>query len=409
MIGRRDFIAGLGSAAALPVLARAQNKPLPVIGFVNAGSADADPSARTVTAFRKGLSETGYVEGQNVTVEYHWLEGQYDRLPALMADLVRRRVAVIATPSNTAASIAAKAATATISIVFGVAVDPVKLGLVASLARPGGNATGVNWFTWEVIAKRLSLLHELVPKAVRVAVLVNSANVPAAETALRDVQNAAHAVGPVGLQIYPLNATTIGEIDAAFGVLARERPDALFVAPDSFFASRRVQIVTLAARERIPAAYPNRGFVASGGLMSYGTDVAGRFRQTGIYTGKILNGAKPADLPVVQPTKFEFVINLKTAKALGLTIPETCWPPPTRLSSRRAEKSETWKRPSSARPPRQGNSRCRCDRSMRRPRSVTERRPLNSWMDPALGKEEEQIIFNGNPPYHHHPPDRTLV
>jgi putative ABC transport system substrate-binding protein len=291
---------------------------MPVIGFVNAGSADA--SAGFVAAFRKGLGETGYVEGENVTVEYHWLEGQFDRLPALMAGLVRRRVAVIATPANTAGSIAAKAATATIPIVFSVADDPVKLGLVASLARPGGNATGVNSFSVEVGAKRLALLHDLVPKAVRVAVLFNPANVPAAEATLRDVPEAARALG---LQIQPLNASTSREIDAAFAALARERPDALFVASDTYFTSRRVQIATLAARERIAATYSSRDYVAAGGLMSYGTDSADRFRQTGVYTGKILNGVKPAELPVLQATKFEFVINLKTAKALGLTIPET--------------------------------------------------------------------------------------
>ena len=246
MIRRREFIAGLGSAAAWPVVARAQQPAMPVIGFVNAGSADA--SAGYVAAFRKGLGETGYVEGQNVTVEYRWLEGQYDRLPALMADLVRRRVAVIATPGSTPAAIAAKAATATIPIVFGVGDDPVKLGLVASLARPGGNVTGINFFAAEVVAKRLALLHELVPKAVRVAVLVNPANAPIAETTLRDVQEAARAIG---LQIHVLNASTSREIDAAFATLARERPDALFVAPDAFFTSRRVQIATLAARDRI--------------------------------------------------------------------------------------------------------------------------------------------------------------
>ena len=257
---RREFIAGLGGAAVWPLAAaRAQQPAMPVVGFLRAGSAVDDE--RTVAAFRRGLGETGYVEGQNVAVEYHWLEGQYDGLPALMADLVRRRVAAIFA-SFTPAAIAAKAATATVPIVFLVGDDPVKLGLVASLARPGGNATGINIFFGELVAKRLALLHELVPKAVRVAVLVNSANVPAAKIAWRDVQNAAHAVG---LQIYPVNATTIGEIDAAFGVLARERPDALFVAPDSFFASRRVQLVTMTARDRIPAAYPNRGFVLAGG------------------------------------------------------------------------------------------------------------------------------------------------
>jgi putative ABC transport system substrate-binding protein len=314
---RREFIAGLGSAAAWPLVARAQQPTVPVIGFVEAGSADAFAQGGYLAAFRQGLGETGYVEGQNVTVEYHWLEGQYDRLPALMTDLVRRRVAVITTPVNARIAIAAKAATATIPIVFGVGDDPVKLGLVASLARPGGNATGMNFFAVEVMAKRLGLLHELVPKAVRVAALVNPGN-PAAD--LRDVQEAARAIG---LQIHVLNATTIGEIDAVFATLARERPDALFVAPDALFLSRRVQIATLAARGRIAAAFAFRDHVVAGGLMSYGADNVARFRQMGVYTGKILNGTKPADLPVVQATKFELVINLKTAKALGLTIPET--------------------------------------------------------------------------------------
>jgi putative tryptophan/tyrosine transport system substrate-binding protein len=298
---------------------------MPVIGFVQSGSADA--SVGYVAAFRKGLGETGYVEGQNVMVEYHYLEGQFDRLPALMADLVRCRVAVIATLGNTAGSIAAKAAIATIPIVFGVNEDPVKLGLVASLARPGGNATGTNGFSLELVAKRLALLHELVPKAVRVAVLFNPANM-GTEPLLREVHGAARAIG---LQTQVLNASTSGEIDAAFAALARERPDALFVSPDAFFSfSARVQIATLAARGRIAAVYTNRDYVVAGGLMSYGTNTADRFRQAGVYTGKILNGAKPADLPVLQPTKFEFVINLKTAKALGLTSRRRCWPPPTR-------------------------------------------------------------------------------
>jgi putative ABC transport system substrate-binding protein len=314
---RRDFIAGLGSAAAWPLAARAQQPAVPVIGFVDTVSTDA--SAGRVTAFRKRLGESGYVEGQNVTVEYHWLESQYDRLPALMADFVRRRVAVIATPS-TAGSIAAKAATATIPVVFGVNQDPVKLGLVASLARPGGNATGVNFFNQELVAKRLALLHELVPKAFRVALLINPANITNAEPASRDVQEAARAIG---LEIQIFNANTSREIDAAFAALERERSDALFVAPDGFFTSRRVQIVNLAARGRIAAAYSLRDYVLAGGLMSYGTDLADRYRQTGVYTGKILNGARPADLPVVQSTKFEFVINLNTANALGLTVPET--------------------------------------------------------------------------------------
>jgi putative tryptophan/tyrosine transport system substrate-binding protein len=314
---RREFIAGLGSAACLrPVAARAQQAP--VVGFVDSGSADV--AANRVRAFRKGLSETGYFEGQNVTVEYHWLEGQFDRLPALMADLVRRRVAVIATPAATPAALAAKAATATIPIVFGVGEDPVKLGLVASLARPGGNATGVNYFNQEVTAKRLGLLHELVPEAVRVAALVNPANATVAQTTLRDVQEAARVIG---LQIYVINATTIAEIDTAFSTVARERADALFAAGDAFFTGRRVQFATLAAGYRLPAAYTQREFVEVGGLMSYGTYLADRYRQVGGYTGNVLKGAKPADLPVMQPTKFELAINLKTARALGLTIPET--------------------------------------------------------------------------------------
>jgi putative tryptophan/tyrosine transport system substrate-binding protein len=295
---------------------RAQQPELPVVGVIDGGSADA--SARWVIRFRKGLNETGYVEGKNVTVEYHWLEGQYDHLPALMADLVRRRVAVIATPASPPAALAAKAATATIPIVFGVGDDPVKLGLVASLARPGGNATGINFFQQEVVAKRLRLLHDLVPKAVRVAVLVNPGNALIAESTLRDVQQAAPTLG---LQIQTLKASTIGEIDAAFATLAREHPDALFVAPDVFFASRRVQFATLAARDRIPAAYTNPDYIAAGGLMSYGTDVADTYHQVAVYTGSILKGAKPADLPVLQSTKFVFAINLQTARALGIEVP----------------------------------------------------------------------------------------
>jgi ABC-type uncharacterized transport system substrate-binding protein len=315
---RRDFITLLGStlaAVAWPLTARAQQPALPVVAFIRDGSADA--SARFAAAFRKGLNETGYVEGQNVTVGYHWLEGQYDRLPALMADLVRQQVAVIATIGNVT-SLAAKAATATIPIVFGVGDDPVKLGLVASLARPGGNATGINFFVQEVVAKRLRLLHELVPKAVRVAVLVNPRNASAAESTLRGVQQAAPTIG---LQIQILNAGTIGEIDAAFATLSRERPDALFVAGDAFFLDRRVQFATLTARDRIPAAYSVREPVAAGGLMSYGPDIADAFRQVGVYSGSILKGAKPADLPVLQSTKFEFVINLQTARALGIEVP----------------------------------------------------------------------------------------
>jgi putative ABC transport system substrate-binding protein len=312
---RREFITLLGGAAAVwPLAARAQQPAMPVVGFIRDGSSDA--AARYVAAFRKGLNETGYVEGQNVTVGYHWLEGNRDRLLALLADLVRRQVAVIATPGNVP-SIAAKAATATIPIVFGVGDDPVKLGLVASLSRPGGNATGINFFVNEVVAKRLRLLHDLVPKAVRVAVLVNPANASVTETTLREVQEAAPTIG---LQIQILNARTIGEIDAAFATLARERPDALFVAGDAFFLDRRVQFATLTARDRIPATYSVREPVEAGGLMSYGTDLADAFRQVGVYTANILKGAKPADLPVLQSTKFEFVINLQTARALGIEV-----------------------------------------------------------------------------------------
>jgi putative ABC transport system substrate-binding protein len=312
---RREFITLLGSAPTWPLAARAQQPALPVVGFIYPGSPDANAS--NVATFRKGLGEAGNIEGQNVTVEYHWLEGQYDRLPALMSDLVRRRVAVIAIPGSLPAALAAKTATATIPIVFGVAEDPVRFGLVASLARPGGNATGINVFTNEVVAKRLGLVHELLPEAVRVAVLLNPANGPSAESTLRAVREAAPSFG---LRIQVLNATTIGEIDAAFATLARERPDALFVAPDAFFLSRRAQFATLATRDRIPATYSQPEYVAAGGLMSYGTENAEMFHQVGLYTGSVLRGAKPADLPVVQSTKFKFVINLQTARALGIEV-----------------------------------------------------------------------------------------
>jgi putative tryptophan/tyrosine transport system substrate-binding protein len=316
---RRTFITLLGSAAAWPLAARGQQAAMPVVGFISGRSADG--STRYVVAFRKGLNETGFVEGQNVMVEYNWLEGHYDRLSALVPDLVRRRVAVIATPGSTPAALAAKAATATIPIVFSVAQDPVRLGLVASLARPGGNATGINFFAQEVAAKRLRLLHDLVPGAIRVAVLINPANASSAENNLREVQQAAPTIG---LQIHPVvKASTIGEIDEAFATLAIERPDALFVAGDGFFDARAAQLATLAARQRIPAAYQQRDDVAAGGLMSYGTDFADSYRQVGIYSGSILKGATPADLPVHQATKFEFVINLQTARALGLEIPPT--------------------------------------------------------------------------------------
>jgi putative ABC transport system substrate-binding protein len=313
---RRAFITLLGGAAAWSLAARAQQPAMPVVGFINGGTADA--YAPFVAAFRKGLNETGFVDGQNVRVEYHWLEGKYDQLPALMADLVRRRVALIATPASGPAARAAKAATSTIPIVFSVAQDPVQHGLVASLARPGGNATGLNFFSREVAAKRLRLLHDLGPKAVRVAVLLNPANTGSAEATLREVQEAAPAMG---LQIQILKATTIAEINAAFASFARERPDALFLASDGFFTDRRVQFATLTARDRIPATGAESQFVKAGLLMSYGTDLAEAFRQVGDYAGRILKGEKPAELPVLQSTKFEFVLNLQTAQALNIEVP----------------------------------------------------------------------------------------
>ena len=315
---RRDFIkASLGAVIASPLAARAQQPALPVIGFITVGSSDA--SAGWVAAFRQGLGEIGYVDGQNVTIEYHWLEGRYDLLPAVVADLVRHRVAVIATNATTAA-LAAKATTNTIPIIFGVGEDPVKLGLVASLARPGGNATGINFFLQEVVAKRLGILLELQPKPARIAVLLNPADVHIAETTSRDVQEAARAIA---LPIHILNASTNSEIDAAFAALVSERGDALFVAANSYFHSRRVQLAVLAARYRIPVIFSQREFVEAGGLMSYGTDIVDSVRQVGIYTGKVLKGAKPADLPVEQSTKFEFVINLQTARSLGIDLPAT--------------------------------------------------------------------------------------
>jgi len=314
-IARRKFLATLlGAVATWPLAARAQPPAMPVVGFVNA----ALPDALLVAGFRKGLNEAGYVESQNVTVEYHWLGGQFDRLPALMADLAGRRVAVIATPAGNLAAIAAKAATTTIPIVFGVGDDPVKLGLVDSLARPGGNATGINTLVVELEAKRLGLLHDLVPKAIRVVVLVNPANTQVAEITLRDIPEAARALG---LQIHIVNASTSREIEAAFAALVREQADALFVASDVYFVSRRAQLAILAAHYRIPAAYNNREAVEAGGLMSYGTDRADMYRQVGVYTGQILRGAKPADLPVLQSTKFEFVINAQTARLLSIEVP----------------------------------------------------------------------------------------
>jgi putative tryptophan/tyrosine transport system substrate-binding protein len=313
---RREFIALVGSGVAgWRLAARAQPTAMPFVSFMSGRSSDG--SARFAAAFQKGLSEIGYADGQNVRVEYHWLEGQYHRIPSLMADAVHRRAAVIAVFSNDAA-LAAKSATITIPIVFGASEDPVKLGLVDSIARPGGNATGINFLFTEVVAKRLGLLHDLVPKAVRIAVLVNPANASNAEATLREVQEAARAIG---LEIVILNASTSREIEAAFATLVRDRADALFVAPDGFFASRRVQFAILASHHRIPASYSIREYVEAGALMSYGPDLVDMFRQVGVHAGRILKGAKPADLPVVQSSKFEFVINLQAARALGIEVP----------------------------------------------------------------------------------------
>jgi putative tryptophan/tyrosine transport system substrate-binding protein len=315
---RREFIVGLGGAAAWPVVARAQQPAMPVIGLVSLAAADV--FADDMRAFHKGLGDAGYVEGQNVLIEYHWLDGQSRGVPALIADLARRRVAAIAVPGTTAVTIAAKAATSMVPIVFFIGDDPVKLGLVESQARPGGNATGVNYLVADAVAKRLSLLHELVPKAVRVGVLTNPANAVATDVLLARLEEGARHLG---LQLRVLRASTTAEIDTAFDTVRSERHDALFVAPDTFFSSRRAQFAAVAARERVPACYGDRETVAAGGLMSCGVNYSDIFRQVGLYTGKILKGEKPADLPVVQATKFDFVINLKTAKALGLNIPET--------------------------------------------------------------------------------------
>ena len=315
---RREFITLLcGATTAWTLAARAQQPPLAVVALVSLRSAEA--SVRLANAFRKGLSEAGgWVEGQNVTVEYNWLDGRFDRVSSVIADIVRRRVAVIATPGTIYGAQAAKAATTTIPIVFGAGDDPVKQGLVASLARPGGNVTGYNFLLAEIGTKRLELLHGLVPKAVRFAMLVNPENVPIAARTLREVPEAARAIG---LQLRILNASTKDEIEAAFDTLAGDRIEALFVAPDPFFISQRDQFATLTARYRIPAAYSTREDVEAGGLMSYGADNHEMWRQVGVYTGQILKGAKPADLPVLQSTKFEFLINLKTAKSLGIEVP----------------------------------------------------------------------------------------
>jgi putative tryptophan/tyrosine transport system substrate-binding protein len=315
-VRRREFITLLSGAATWPLVARAQQSAMPVIGFLDTRSPDA--IADRLRAFRQGLKGTGYVERENVGIEYRWAEGQYDRLPELAAELVRRPVAVIVA-TNAPSALAAKAATTTIPIAFVTGADPVKDELVASLARPGGNVTGINFVSAELTAKRLELLRELVPAADRVAVLINPANVSSAEITLRDVVPAARAIG---LQIQVLNASTIREIDAAFASIVRARPDALFIGIDQFLVSRRAQLVNLASRHAVPATFPNREFTEIGGLMSYGANIPDAFQQVGVYVGRLLKGAKPADLPVVQATKFELVINTSTARMLGLTVPD---------------------------------------------------------------------------------------
>jgi putative ABC transport system substrate-binding protein len=312
---RRGFITLFGGAVAVwPLAVRAQQRALPVIGYLNSQSLETEVRRR---AFQQGLKESGYVEGENVAIEYHFAGYQMDRLAELVAELDRRRVALIVATSGPIAAVAAKA-TMTTPIVFMVPEDPVRLGLVTSLARPGGNLTGINFFATELVSKRLGLLRELVPTAARVAVLINPAEATIAETTMRDVEPAARAMG---LQVEILRASTSGEINAAFAAIARERPDALFVGSGPFFGARRVQLANLASRHAIPAMYANRAYAEAGGLMSYGTNEVDRYHQAGVYSGRILKGAKPADLPVVQSTKFELVINAETARLLGLTVP----------------------------------------------------------------------------------------
>jgi len=318
MSTRREFITLLGgTAAAWPFAARAQQSAMPVIGYLYAGSSD--PTAIFLAAFRDGLAENGYIEGRDVAIEYRFANGRYDRLPELAADLVRRHVNVLVTPPSTAAALAAKGATQTIPIVFAVTDDPTKFGLVASLSRPGGNATGVNFFVAELVAKRLALLHELIPAAPHVAMLVNPDNANT-ESVKRDLMAAAPALG---MQIDILHARDGREIEAAFAALVRPKTDALLVGPDSVFQNRRVQLATLAVRHAVPTVFPVREFVEAGGLLSYGTSLTSAYRQVGIYTGRILKGVKPAELPVMQASKFELVINVQTARMLGLEVPPT--------------------------------------------------------------------------------------
>jgi putative ABC transport system substrate-binding protein len=315
---RRSFIAGLTGAVALPVAAHGQQSAMPVVGFL--GGTSLDGFTERLRSFHQGLREAGYIDGENVAIEFRWAENQLDRLPALASDLVRKRVSVIVATGGTVPAIAAKAATATIPIVFAIGEDPVKLGLVTSLARPDGNLTGINFFIGELAAKRMELLRELIPSMKRVAVLVNPANPARAEMNMREAEAAGRAIG---LQVHVFNASTPTEINVAFATLAREPSDALFVSPDPFFTVRRVQLANMAARLVLPTSFATRDFVEAGGLMSYGTDLNDATRQTGVYVGRLLKGARPGDLPVVQSTKFELVINHQTARMLGIAVPQT--------------------------------------------------------------------------------------
>jgi ABC-type uncharacterized transport system substrate-binding protein len=315
---RREFLGVLGGAAVWPFAARAQQQAMPIIGFLDGRAPEA--LTERLRGFRQGLKEVGYVDGENVTIVYRWAENEVDRLPALAADLVRRRVDVIVSSGGPAPTFAAKSATSTIPIVFTAAEDPVKRGIVASIARPGGNLTGINFLNLELAAKTLGLLRELVPAAARVAVLVNPVNAMNTESMLREIEPAAHALG---LQIQIAHASTNREIDVAFETFERSRPDALFVNSDPFLNARRVQLALLAGYYRIPAIYSGREFAEAGGLMSYGTDIPDAYRQQGVYVGRILKGSKPADMPIVQSTKFELVINAQTARMLHLAIPSS--------------------------------------------------------------------------------------
>ena len=318
---RREFLKLGGSAVAVwPLAARAQQSPanIPVVTVINARKASA--ATELVAEFRRGLGLAGLTEGKDVAVEYHWLDGRYEELPAILNDAISRHVAVIATPANTPGSLAAKAATSTIPVVFGVSEDPVALGLVASLARPGGNVTGINSFQSEIDAKRLGLMHELLPKAKRVAVLVNPANRKTADTTARALREAAPSLG---LELLFFNASTAGEIDAAFAAIVEAKAEAVFIAPDGYFASRSPQLAVLAGRWRMPTSHFVHDAITAGLLMSYGTSVTEVFRQVGVYAASIIKGAKPANLPVLQSIKFEFALNLQTARSLGIDVPPT--------------------------------------------------------------------------------------